>query len=35
MGTVAQARRLYRSRTNRKLAGVCSGLASTSTPTRP
>ena len=27
MGTVAQTRRLYRSRTNRKLAGVCGGLA--------
>jgi phage shock protein C len=24
---VAQTRRLYRSRTNRKLAGVCGGLA--------
>jgi phage shock protein C len=27
MGTMAQTRRLYRSRTNRKLAGVCGGLA--------
>jgi phage shock protein C len=27
MGTVAQTRRLYRSRTDRKLAGVCGGLA--------
>ena len=27
MGTEAQTRRLYRSRTNRKLAGVCGGLA--------
>lgn len=27
MGTVAQTRRLYRSRTNRNLAGVCGGLA--------
>jgi phage shock protein C len=26
-GTVAETRRLYRSRTNRKLAGVCGGLA--------
>ena len=26
-GTVAQTRRLYRSRTDRKLAGVCGGLA--------
>ena len=25
--TMAQTRRLYRSRTNRKLAGVCGGLA--------
>jgi phage shock protein C len=27
MGTVAQTRKLYRSRTDRKLAGVCGGLA--------
>ena len=27
MGTVTQTRRLYRSRTDRKLAGVCGGLA--------
>ena len=27
MGTVAKTRRLYRSRTDRKLAGVCGGLA--------
>ena len=27
MGPVAQTRRLYRSRTDRKLAGVCGGLA--------
>ena len=27
MGTVAQTRRLYRSLTDRKLAGVCGGLA--------
>ena len=27
MGAMAQTRRLYRSRTNRKLAGVCGGLA--------
>jgi phage shock protein C len=27
MGAVAQTRRLYRSRTDRKLAGVCGGLA--------
>ena len=27
MGTVAQTRRLYRSRSDRKLAGVCGGLA--------
>ena len=27
MGTVAQTRRLYRSRTNRMLAGVSGGLA--------
>jgi phage shock protein C len=27
LGTVAKTRRLYRSRTDRKLAGVCGGLA--------
>jgi phage shock protein C len=27
MGTMAQTHRLYRSRTDRKLAGVCGGLA--------
>jgi len=27
MGTVAQTRKLYRSRTDRTLAGVCGGLA--------
>jgi phage shock protein C len=27
MGTVAKTRRLYRSRTDHKLAGVCGGLA--------
>ena len=27
MGTVTQTRRLYRSRTDRQLAGVCGGLA--------
>jgi len=27
MGTVAKTRRLYRNRTDRKLAGVCGGLA--------
>ena len=27
MGTMTQTRRLYRSRTDRKLAGVCGGLA--------
>jgi phage shock protein PspC (stress-responsive transcriptional regulator) len=27
MGTVAKTRGLYRSRTDRKLAGVCGGLA--------
>ena len=27
MGTVAKTRRLYRSRSDRKLAGVCGGLA--------
>jgi phage shock protein PspC (stress-responsive transcriptional regulator) len=27
MGAVAKTRRLYRSRTDRKLAGVCGGLA--------
>jgi phage shock protein C len=26
-GAIAQTRKLYRSRTNRKLAGVCGGLA--------
>jgi phage shock protein PspC (stress-responsive transcriptional regulator) len=31
---MAQTRKLYRSRTNRKLAGVCGGLSQYFNPTR-